>query len=124
MELIIARIRGFRAIVNDVRQKPSAYFPDILTSFNPTNGTHAESVNPGIGTIIASQQAVTLLWTSAGAAANMITTVQRAIGFQVCYCSIYNECWVFSSKSGKLAGQEDDGCSEFVNDPKSTWWDC
>jgi hypothetical protein len=118
-----ARLRGFRAIVNGIPQKPTNFFPNILNSFKLPNRTSVEFVNPQVGNIVASQKAIQILWIPPGPGAQIIITQHNNVVFHVCYCSIYKECWVYSSNSGKLDGQKDDACSEFANDPKSIWWD-
>jgi hypothetical protein len=119
-----ARIRGFKVLVDGVPQKATNTFPDVIRSaFKISIDTKMQFLNPYAGSRVAAGSSFTLAWArSPSPDAAKITDGYNRISFEVCYCSIYDECWLFSSQ-GPLEARRDDACSTFANEPKSIWWE-
>jgi hypothetical protein len=117
-----ARIRGFRATVNGIRQTPTEHFPDILKSFGLPQGTEAEFLNPVVGAIVEAGKSNKILWVQSGAGANIVNARHNQVVFDLCYCSMYEQCWTFSSRGWNLEGTRNDTCSLFKDEPQSIWW--
>lgn len=116
-----ARLRGFKLLVDGVSQKASDPFPDAISNPLKIPKTGAEFLNPAVDTVLQAGGMVQSVWFHWGSGAEAIKANASRIGFEVCYCSIYDECWLFSSAN--LHGKRDDTCSTFKNESRSWWWD-
>lgn len=119
-----ARIRGFRMIVDGVEQKPSPQlsFGNMVVQALGISPKTAFFSNPRVGDCIAANAApVTLFKTPAGQEAEAIRLTHGRIVFQVCYCSLYEECWIFDST--KNIPERDDSCGVFAHERfNDLWW--
>jgi hypothetical protein len=119
-----ARIRGFKVFVNGVPQPPTEYFPRVFKGLglpSPPNAglrytnIHASEYIPsGSGDWYLKP----LLMVSPGIVADALVAISNHVGWQICYCSAYDECWLLKNRT---TGR-DDTCSAFGHDPKSIWW--
>jgi hypothetical protein len=116
----IARIRGFRALFDG--NKMNIYsMPDALSPFGfpPTKVTFG---NPYAGLIIRAEatNVLTLLSVPPGPATDTLVRDNARLIFEICYCSIYDECWLSSSRD--IESKRDNSCSTFANEQRSNWW--
>jgi hypothetical protein len=119
-----ARVRGFRVLVDGVAQKPVPVFAQILkTAFNIPPNSNVKFLNPRAGAIIKPDESDIVFWVPSGPDAQKVMAGYNRVSFEACYCSIYDECWLFSSSSGRLEGTRDDSCSTFSKEPPSEWWE-
>jgi hypothetical protein len=117
-----AHIRGFKVLVDGVPQKPTDMFELIKTIFKIPNTTKVTFSNLLAGVTVRAGDNLVLVWVSQGADAQRVQNDNQRIKFEICYCSIYKECWLYST-SGPVEGLKDDSCSTFSHDPKSVWWE-
>jgi hypothetical protein len=119
-----ARIRGFRISVNGVRQPPTEYFPEVFKDLNlpppPKDGLIFANIYAGdyIPNGSGDWYSKKLLIVSRGEAADALRASERRTSWQICYCSIFDECWLLKDRDTN----RDDACSTFINDPHSIWW--
>jgi hypothetical protein len=119
-----AHIRGFQVFVNEVPQPATNILADVLkplhlpllpkdyVSFsNPLAGEYIATTNGGV-------PAPTLIWITPGDAAAALTRAHGQVGFELCYCSIYDDCWLLRGATTT----RDDSCSTFAIRPLSNWW--
>jgi hypothetical protein len=120
-----ARIRGFKVFVDDVPQKPVENFSEVIqNAFHLDAQANITFLNPWAGSILpAGLPDEALAWLPPGPDADKIEAGQKRISFEVCYCSIYDECWLLKNISEAPAlGVPDNSCSSFSKDPASVWW--
>ena len=118
-----ARIRGFKMLIDGIDQKVNGNLPDILAPLQLPTPNTVNFLNPAAGVIIPSQGSKRMLWVSSEAGAKTLTAKHNRVTFEMCYCSIYEECWLFATSTGRLDGKRDNTCSSFLDEPKSVWWD-
>jgi hypothetical protein len=121
-----ARIRGFKVLVDGVSQKPDNVFANVIKrafDLGP-DSTNMHFSNLYAGLSIPVGQDVVLAWLPPGPSADKVLAGFRRIKFEVCYCSIYDECWLYSiTSTTPVEGRRDDSCSSFSNQPASIWWE-
>jgi hypothetical protein len=115
-----ARIRGLMLLVDDVSQNWTEPFPNAIENALKIHPKKVSFVNPMVGTTISSGNDMILMSVPAGPDADAIKADVERVSFEVCYCSIYNECWLFDSTN--LDSERDDSCSDFKDEPLSLWW--
>lgn len=119
-----ARIRGLKIVVNGTQQRPTEYFPEILAILNlplpPENGLTFANIDAGENIPSGSGGPYIKPWliVTPSKAADALRAVWRHVDFEICYCSIYDECWLLRDKKTV----RDDVCSSFVDQPHSIWW--
>jgi hypothetical protein len=119
-----ARIRGFRVYVNGVPQPPTEYFPSVFESLHLPEPIEKGSIYANIytGEYIPAGSGDwyrrPLLILAAGKSAEALYAIRHKIVWEICYCSIYDECWLLMDRTTK----PDDTCSTFIKQPYSMWW--
>ena len=121
-----ARIRGFKVFVDGVSQQPQNVFEDVIKrAFNlGPDSTKMHFTNLYAGLSVPVGQDLVLAWLPPGPAADKVFAGFRRITFEVCYCSIYEECWRYTiTRATPVEGIRDDSCSTLSNQPPSIWWE-
>jgi hypothetical protein len=115
-----ARIRGFMLLIDDEPQKWTEPFPQAIEDALKIHPKHVSFLNPMVGTTIEAGHEMLLMSVPSGPDADAIKAEVGRVDFEVCYCSIYNECWLFDSTT--LDSERDDSCTTFQDEPRSSWW--
>jgi len=120
-----ARIRGFKVFVDGISQRPVLEFSDIVFStFNLDPGTKIKFTNIFAGDLLPSGHDGILAWIPTGPEATKVNAGRKRMYFELCYCSLYNQCWRFTNTTATpREGIRDDSCSTFSKDPPSIWWE-
>jgi hypothetical protein len=120
-----ARIRGFKVFVDGIPQKPEPLFANVITrAFNLEPGSKIQFINLYAGESVPVGHDEALVWLPPGPAADKVFAGFQRIKFEVCYCSIYDECWRYTiTRATPVEGTRDDSCSTFSGDPPSIWWE-
>ena len=118
-----SRLRGFRMFVDG---KPVNDFVDVGKDLGLPQPVPFRFTNPMVGERWAAGHENILYWVGPGPAASVLREQWTRVNIQACYCSLYGDCWLFSS-DGKLnlpdgEHRRDDSCSIFSNQEKSRWW--
>ena len=118
-----SRLRGFRMFVDG---KPVNDFVDVGKDLGLPQPVPFRFTNPMVGERWAAGHENILYWVGPGPAASVLCEQWTRVNIQACYCSLYGDCWLFSS-DGKLnlpdgEHRRDDSCSIFSNQEKSRWW--
>jgi hypothetical protein len=100
-----ARIRGFKVLVNGIAQKQADMSVVIRNAFQLPQTTRVTFFNLYAGGAVRAGDTTQLAWVPYGAEARKIYDGENKITFEVCYCSIYEECWLYST-TGPLEGNE------------------
>ena len=116
----IARIRGFRALFDGTRMNMGS-MTDALPPFGILT-TKVKYSNPYAGLVIPADpnRIIILLSVPPGPAADTLVRDNARVTFELCYCSIYNECWLASSRD--FESKKDNSCSTFADEQHSNWW--
>jgi hypothetical protein len=117
-----ARLRGFRVFINGVEQQGAdkQEFGNVIASGLNLPYTHYGFTNVAANLMIPINQPVNLFWVKLGPASEALKAQYKKVGIELCYCSIYDECWF--GWSGVLVSVRDDKCSAFSKEPLSNWW--
>ena len=70
----------------------------------PDNFTHYYWV-PSSNTAIPPREPMNLFWVLPGDTDTILRTNEKAITMRICYCSVYNECWLASGGRNAIAYQ-------------------
>jgi hypothetical protein len=117
-----ARLRGFRMLVDGI---PRSGFDDLIKALDLPLPVQYEFTNPEVGDWYKADHESVLFWIKSSAAAAKLRTVWPRVVLQACYCSIYKECWYFSSDAlPDPTGDDprDDDCSTFAAQEHNRWW--
>src|SRR5262245_47208138 len=115
-----ARLRGFRMFVDG---RPMRDFIDLGKALGLPLPVPFRFTNPMVGDRYAAGHENILYWVQPGPAAAALHEQWTRVNIQVCYCSLYGDCWLFSF-DGKLDSSDgehrrDDECSIFAGEEKS-----
>lgn len=118
-----ARLRGFRMFVDG---KPLRDFNDLAPALGLPPPFHRSYTLPMVGDRYATGHETDLYWVQPSSAATTLREQWTRVNIQACYCSLYADCWLFSS-DGKLDSPDgehlqDNRCSIFSSEEKSRWW--
>ena len=117
-----ARLRGFKLLVDGkpvmdlLKFFPALGFPDTV---------NFDFTNPIAGELYAPAWENDLIKVKPGPDADRLDREWTRVEIQACYCSIYDECWLFSTRhaaSSNGQDQRDDKCSTFQGGELSRWW--
>lgn len=118
-----ARLRAFRIFIDG---KPVRDFGDIATALDLTQPVPFRFTNPRVGDRYAAGHENILYWVEPSAAAGELKQKWTRVNIQACYCSLYEECWLFSFDTtlDEANGEHrrDDDCSPFRDEERSRWW--
>jgi hypothetical protein len=119
----VARLRGFRMSVDS---QPVTDFSELGPILGLPTPVPYHFTNPMVGERYPAGHENILYWVEPGDAATALRQRWTHLTIQACYCSLYGECWVFSS-DGTLdtpdgEHRRDDSCSPFSGESKARWW--
>ncbi|MFZ0927495.1 MAG: hypothetical protein WAN11_02775 [Syntrophobacteraceae bacterium] len=118
-----ARLRGFRILIDG---KPVTDFREVGTALGLPQPVPFRFTNPMVGERWAAGHENILYWVAPGPAEAALRQQWTRVNIQACYCSLYGECWLFSS-DGKFSSPDgehlrDDNCSIFSDQQRNRWW--
>jgi hypothetical protein len=115
-----ARIRGFRILIDGVSQPFTDRWFQLLAGPFHIPETKVTFGNPYVGTFVRAGDSPMLVLFHSGAGADILRSDYHRIYIEICYCSIYDECWLATSKD--VNNQQDNSCRTFAKEPHSPWW--
>lgn len=119
-----ARIRGIHLFLDDVPQaRPKLFSRPFKQLFQIPGPVPVKFLNLEAGEIIKPDESDTLIWVPSGPEAEKVRVGYERVRLEVCYCSIYDECWLFQSWTGQITGKRDDACGPFAQESESLWWE-
>jgi hypothetical protein len=86
-------IQWFEVTVNG---KPVKNWMEFYEAVGLPGTFSARYLNPTQATVIRPGRSEDLFWVSPGPADNTLRTTKAVITMRLCYCSIYDECWLAS----------------------------
>ena len=125
-----ARLRGFKITVGGsplpaVTDSGTQSLHEMLVKALGIPQVYVTFFEPRAGELYKPGEMSDLLWVKPGPAADLLTREWKRVQIETCYCSIYDECWIFGPPY--LVGPtgeppRDDNCKDFEGLPKSLWW--
>jgi hypothetical protein len=123
-----ARLRGFEVLIDGIPQAPDIPLMMFAKAFGLSIQNDTEFINVKVGQMYkpleANSKPSVLVWAKPGPNADKLMQNWKRVAFEACYCSIYDECWLFTT-AGASRGDpppRDDNCSTFSSQPPSAWW--
>jgi hypothetical protein len=118
-----ARLRGFKLLVDGKSINDLTNLFPALGFSGPVRFTFT---NPLAGELYAPGWENDLIKVTPGPEAEQLNREWTRVEIQACYCSIYDECWLFSiqhAASSTGEDQRDDKCSTFQGEEHTRWWE-
>lgn len=117
-----ARLRGFKILVDG---QPKNDLDDVWRSLGFPEPPKYNFTMPTVGDLYAAGHNNVFMWTRPGPDATKLMNEWPRVNISACYCSIYDECWVFDTAAARTptGDRRDDECSTFKDDAKTKWWE-
>jgi hypothetical protein len=113
-------------MIDDKPQPPGDIFDIVEQGFSlifNDKRYFTRTTNMHVGAVFEPGYQGCLFYTGIGPNVEKLQSSSTRMTVEICYCNIYDKCWLSSDKSGwGDQDREDDSCSTFSNQPRSDWW--